>query len=170
MTVYCLVELDAVSGGPAAGGSLAVADASPRALTLSRRLAAPPAQAAPPASASRPEPTVAAVVFADAASVPVADLAAYGVTDIYAVSVDGYAPQAWARAIAGLVPSNASSYADNGAICAVLAADTVSFAANDAMATARTGAGLTANNVEHLLGGRPTVGTLGHKSLFSHLF
>jgi electron transfer flavoprotein alpha subunit len=73
-------------------------------------------------------------VFADAASVPVAELAAYGVTDIYAVSVDGYAPQAWARAIAGLVHSNASLCADNGAIapvsahdhgiCAVLAAGT----------------------------------------------
>ncbi|MCW2935599.1 MAG: etfA3 [Actinomycetia bacterium] len=98
MTVYCLVELDAVSGGPAAGGSLAVADASLRALTVSRELAT---------SASRPAPTVAAVVFADAASVPVADLATYGVTDIYAVPVDGYAPQAWARAIAGLLHSPA---------------------------------------------------------------
>src|SRR5258708_2011657 len=121
MTVYCLVELDAVNGGPAAGGSLAVADASLRALTVSRELAtsasrpALSAQAAPPASASRPAPTVAAVVFADAASVPVADLAAYGVTDIFAVSGGGYAPQAWARAIAGLGHSEARLCADKRA-------------------------------------------------------
>jgi electron transfer flavoprotein alpha subunit len=55
-------------------------------------------------------------VFADAAIVPVAELAAYGVTDIYAVSVDGYAPQAWARAIASLLPGPASSFGDSGAI------------------------------------------------------
>jgi electron transfer flavoprotein alpha subunit len=77
MTAYCLVELD--------GG--AVADASLRALALARGLG-----------------PVSAVVFADAAAVPVAELAAYGATDVYAVAIDGYAPQAWARAIAGLVP------------------------------------------------------------------
>ena len=77
MTVYCLVELD---------GEM-VADASLRALTLARGLG----------------PT-AAVVFADPADLPVADLAAYGVSEAYAVAVDGYAPQAWARAIAGLLP------------------------------------------------------------------
>jgi electron transfer flavoprotein alpha subunit len=120
MTVYCLVELDAVSGGPAAGGSLAVADASLRALTLSRGLASGSELSRP---ASRSAPMVAAVVFADAASIPVADLAAYGVTDIYAVSVDGYAPQAWARAIAGLLHSPAGSCADTGAIAPVSAHD-----------------------------------------------
>ena len=36
------------------------------------------------------------------ANPPAADLAAYGVDDVYVVSgIDGYAPQAWARALAG---------------------------------------------------------------------
>jgi electron transfer flavoprotein alpha subunit len=96
MTVYCLVELDAVSGGPAVGGPLAVADASLRALTLSRGLVSDGDAGA----------GLAAVVFAEPAGVPAAELAVYGVTDIYAVSVDGYAPQAWARAIAGLLPEH----------------------------------------------------------------
>jgi electron transfer flavoprotein alpha subunit len=82
MTVYCLAELDA-----SAGGAASVADASLRALTLARGLG-----------------PLAAVVFAAPADVPVAELAAFGVTDVYAVAVDGYAPQAWARAIAGLLP------------------------------------------------------------------
>jgi electron transfer flavoprotein alpha subunit len=75
MTVYCLVELD----------SGAVADVSLRALTFARGLG-----------------PVAAVVFAEAADVPVTELAAYGVTDVYAVAVDCYAPRAWAGAIANL--------------------------------------------------------------------
>ena len=87
MTVYCLVELD--------GGG--VADPSLRALTLSRGLG-----------------PVSAVVFAAARDVPMTDLAAYGATDVHAVAVEGYAPQAWARVIAGL--------ADDGD--AVLAAGT----------------------------------------------
>ena len=57
-------------------------------------------------------------MFADAASIPVTDLAAYGVTDVYAMSVDAYAPQAWARAIASLVHS------PDREISAVLAAGT----------------------------------------------
>ena len=85
MTVYCLVELDAVDGG-----SFAVADASLRALTLARGLG-----------------PLAAVAFASPADVPTADLAAYGVADVYAVAVDGYAPQAWARAIGGLPGASA---------------------------------------------------------------
>lgn len=80
MTVCCLVELE----------SGAVADGSLRALTLARVLA----------TASGAD--VAAVVFSEAASVPVAELAAYGVMTAYAVAVDGYAPRAWARAIAEL--------------------------------------------------------------------
>ena len=88
MSVYCLAELD---GGPAAGGPLEVADASLRALTLARELDGGAG--------------VAAVVFADVdpADALAGKLAAYGATDIYAVQVDGYAPQAWARAIAGLL-------------------------------------------------------------------
>ena len=48
---------------------------------------------------------VVAVVFGGAASVPVAELSSYGVQDAYAVEsaeLNGYAPQAWARALAGL--------------------------------------------------------------------
>ena len=41
-----------------------------------------------------------------ATAIPLPELAAYGVTDVHAVAVDGYAPQAWARAIAGLMPEN----------------------------------------------------------------
>jgi electron transfer flavoprotein alpha subunit len=83
MTVFCLVEADGD----------AVADASLRALTLARGLSG----------------GLAAVVFGD---VPAADLAAYGVTDVYAVSgVAGYAPQAWARALAGLLDGAADSAA-----------------------------------------------------------
>ena len=94
MTVLCLVELD--GGGPA--------DASLRALTLARRLG---------------DPALAAAVFADPASVPAAALASYGVTGAYVIepcALDGYAPQAWARSLAGLV-------AETGAT-AVLAAGT----------------------------------------------
>jgi len=78
MTVLCLIE-------QADGG--AVADVSLRALTFARTLAAP----AP-----------AAVLFGDAAAAGPA-LATCGVRDVYAVEVTGYAPQAWARALAGLV-------------------------------------------------------------------
>jgi electron transfer flavoprotein alpha subunit len=83
MTVFCLVELD--SGG--------VAEASLRAMTLARGLAA--------------DSGVAAVVFA--AGPPGAaglgtELAAYGAAEVYAVcGIDGYAPQAWARVLAELL-------------------------------------------------------------------
>lgn len=99
MTVLCLVELD----------SGAVADASLRALTLARGLG-----------------PVAAVAFAAPPDVPVAELAGYGVSDVYAVAVDGYAPRAWARAIASLVPGWPDAFrADSaGARPAVLAAGT----------------------------------------------
>jgi electron transfer flavoprotein alpha subunit len=84
MTVFCLVELD---GGSAASGAAEVADVSLRAITLARELAA--------------SGRLAAVVFGDP---PVSDLAAYGVTDVYAVSgIDGYAPLAWARVLQGLL-------------------------------------------------------------------
>jgi electron transfer flavoprotein alpha subunit len=81
MTVLCLVEPDRAGA----------ADVSLRALTFARALAGADA--------------VAAVVFGPAGSVPVADLSAYGVADAYAVGsarLAGYAPQAWARALAGL--------------------------------------------------------------------
>jgi electron transfer flavoprotein alpha subunit len=94
MTVLCLVELDGADP----------ADASLRALTLARTLG---------------DSSLGAVVFADSADVPAAALADYGVTDVYVIepgSLDGYAPQAWARTLAGLA-------AETGAT-AVLAAGT----------------------------------------------
>ena len=85
-----LVELD--GGAPA--------DASLRAVSMARSLG-----------------DVSAVVFADSA--PADALAAYGVTDVYLIessSLDGYAPQAWARTLAGLASETGAS--------AVLAAGT----------------------------------------------
>jgi electron transfer flavoprotein alpha subunit len=58
---------------------------------------------------------VTAVVFGDTAAAGPA-LSEYGVSDAYAVEVSGYAPQAWARALAGL--------ADQLAATAVVAAGT----------------------------------------------
>jgi electron transfer flavoprotein alpha subunit len=96
VTVFCLVELD---GAAAEGGAPGAADASLRALTLARGLAAAPT------GASGGPRGVAAVVFGDP---PIADLAGYGVSDVYAVSgIDGYAPQAWARVLAGLLSESA---------------------------------------------------------------
>src|SRR6266487_986242 len=90
LTALVLVELDGA----------APADASLRALTLARSLG-----------------DVKAVVFAGTA--PQDILAGYGVTDVYVIepgSLEGYAPQAWARTLAGLA-------AEAGAT-AVLAAGT----------------------------------------------
>jgi electron transfer flavoprotein alpha subunit len=101
MTVWCLVELDGD----------AVADASLRALTLARGLA-------------DAGDGVAAVVFG---APPLAGLAAYGAADVYVVSgVDGYAPQAWARVLAGLLGAADGTGADGtgGSRHAVVAAGT----------------------------------------------
>ena len=90
LTALVLVELDGAEP----------ADASLRALTLARSLG-----------------DVKAVVFAGTA--PQDILAGYGVTDVYVIepgSLEGYAPQAWARTLAGLA-------AEAGAT-AVLAAGT----------------------------------------------
>ena len=94
MSVLCLVELDGRTPS----------DASLRALTLARSLG---------------DTSVRTAVFADSAQVPAAALADYGVTDVYAVepsAVDGYAPQAWARVLAGLAEETGAT--------AVLAAGT----------------------------------------------
>jgi len=94
MTVLCLVELDA--GAPA--------DASLRALTLARSLG---------------DASVRAVVFADAAELHAAALADYGASDVYVIepsALDGYAPQAWGRVLAGLASETGAT--------AVLAAGT----------------------------------------------
>jgi len=90
VSVLVLVELD--GGEPA--------DASLRALTLARSIG-----------------DVSTVVFADAA--PQDTLASYGVADAYLIepeSLDGYAPQAWARTLAGLATETGAT--------AVLAAGT----------------------------------------------
>jgi electron transfer flavoprotein alpha subunit len=94
MTVLCLVELDAT----------APADASLRALTLARSLG---------------DSSVRTVAFCDSEQVPAAALADYGATDVYVVepgSLDGYAPQAWARVLAALAEETGAT--------AVLAAGT----------------------------------------------
>src|ERR1700748_765035 len=94
MPVLCLVELDGDQP----------ADASLRALTLARTLGGA---------------SVRAVVFAEAADVPTDALAGYGVTDVYVIepgSLEGYAPQAWARTLAGLATETGAT--------AVLAAGT----------------------------------------------
>ena len=80
MSVICLVELDGAG----------VADASLRALTLSRGLTGG---------------NLAAVVFGDPAALPAEVLASYGVTDAYVVGpahLPAYMPAAWARVLAGL--------------------------------------------------------------------
>ena len=84
MTVLCLVE---EAGGQAA-------DVSLRALTFARQLAGYSGQ------------TVAAAVFGDPDAAAAEALPRYGVSDAYAIRspqlLAGYAPQAWARALAGL--------------------------------------------------------------------
>jgi electron transfer flavoprotein alpha subunit len=101
VTVLCLVEHDA-SGA---------ADASLRALSFASALAsggAPwPADGAGAASDG-----VAAVLFAPASEVPRAALASYGAAAVHAVEpgdLAGYAPQAWARALAGLAAQTGAS-------------------------------------------------------------
>jgi electron transfer flavoprotein alpha subunit len=99
MTVLCLVEHDA-SG---------VADASLRALSFAHSLAAAggAGEAAPADGAA-----VAAVLFGPAGQVPRDALASYGATEAYVVEPDhlpGYAPQAWARALAGLATQASAS-------------------------------------------------------------
>jgi electron transfer flavoprotein alpha subunit len=82
MSVLCLVELDEAG----------VMDASLRALTFARSLAGGGA--------------LAAVAFGPADRVPASLLGRYGVTEAYAVEpavLDGYAPQAWARTLEGLL-------------------------------------------------------------------
>ena len=113
MTVLCLIE-QADDGG--------VADVSLRALTFARALAASSEPWMYQKAASDPSNGtftdggagstdtdvaggtggVAAVVFGDACAAE-PKLSEYGAGDAFAVELTGYAPQAWARALAGLV-------------------------------------------------------------------
>ncbi len=91
MNVLCLVELDEAG----------VTDASLRALTFARSLAA-----GGPADTGAAGPVLAAVAFGPAERVPAGLLGRYGVTEAYVVeppALDGYAPQAWARTLEGLL-------------------------------------------------------------------
>jgi electron transfer flavoprotein alpha subunit len=90
VTVLCLVEHDAAG----------VADASLRALSFARALADSAGGAEGAGGAG-----VAAVLFGPAGQVAAGVLASYGATSAHVVEPEdlpGYAPQAWARALAGL--------------------------------------------------------------------
>ena len=90
MTVFCPVELDGAE----------VADATLRALTLARGLAL----------ANGGSAGLVAVAFDTLPAPAGASLAAYGADDIYLVSgIEGYAPQAQARALAGLLAAAADA-------------------------------------------------------------
>src|SRR5262245_53017003 len=89
MTVLCLIETDA-------GGA---ADASLRTLAVARELAASAGEA------------LAAAWFGPVTAVPAEDLAVAGVTSAWAIEsarLSGYAPLAWARALAGLSSGSAA--------------------------------------------------------------
>jgi electron transfer flavoprotein alpha subunit len=128
MRAYCLVELD----------SGAVADVSLRALTFARGLG-----------------PVAAVVFASPSDVPAADLAAYGVTDVYAVAIDCYAPYVWAWAIANLVPGVLSYHGEVSADTPSLVLAAGTDRGNEVLAHlgAITGLPMAANCVDATLSG-----------------
>jgi electron transfer flavoprotein alpha subunit len=125
MTVLCLVERDGDGVADVSLRALTFARslAAPTASSAPSAPSAPDTEAQPgdgsasmyqKAGYSAPGGTfmaadgdaaVAAVVFGGPAEVPVTDLSGYGVTDAYAVEsgeLTGYAPQAWARALAGL--------------------------------------------------------------------
>jgi electron transfer flavoprotein alpha subunit len=95
VTVLCLVETDGAGA----------ADVSLRALTFARGLAQPAGE------------SVAAVAFGPVGPGRVAEpltaaVAAFGAADVYAVTadgLDGYAPQAWGRALAGLAAETGAS-------------------------------------------------------------
>ena len=96
MNLLCLVELD----------DAGVTDASLRALTFARSLiTGTPGEpgAVTPVGAS---PVLAGVAFGPADRIPARLLGSYGVTEVYVVepaTLDGYAPQAWARTLEGLL-------------------------------------------------------------------
>ena len=115
MTVLCLIETDAAGGAAGSGGSsprVGMADPSLRTLAVARALAASAGE------------ELAAAWFGPAAAVSAADLAAAGVSSAWAIgspALTGYAPLAWARALAGLASGSAGGTEQ---ISAVLAAAT----------------------------------------------
>jgi electron transfer flavoprotein alpha subunit len=91
--------------GERAGGTASAAGVAEGAVGEPGAAAVAGGSPAAGAASAVPAGVVAAVVFGPAGSVPVAGLSAYGVADAYAVEsprLAGYAPQAWARALAGL--------------------------------------------------------------------
>jgi electron transfer flavoprotein alpha subunit len=163
MTVLCLVEND--GAGPA--------DASLRALAFARRLAgsvsgdaAGPGGADADAAGSGGRDAagpgggdavlggarerVAAVAFGTVGEPLAARLSAAGAADVYAVTADrleGYAPQAWARALAGLIGETSATAVvaagtDHGSeVLAHLGAITGLPMAANCVSAVRTGAG-----------------------------
>ncbi len=111
MTVLCLIETDAGGGG---------VDASMRALAVARALA------------GSADEELAAVWFGPAGAVSPGELAAAGVGRAWAIGsaeLSGYAPLAWARALAGLaadpsIDPGAGPLGGSGWISAVVAAAT----------------------------------------------
>jgi electron transfer flavoprotein alpha subunit len=96
MNVLCLVELD----------DAGVTDASLRALTFARSLITGPPGAPGPVTPARASPVLAGVAFGPADRIPARLLGSYGVSEVYVVepaTLDGYAPQAWARTLEGLL-------------------------------------------------------------------
>jgi electron transfer flavoprotein alpha subunit len=92
VNVLCLVELD----------DAGVTDASLRALTFARSLVT----GGGPGEPGGGRPVLAAVAFGPADRVPASLLGRYGVTEAYVIepaTLDGYAPQAWARTLEGLL-------------------------------------------------------------------
>ena len=96
MNVLCLVELD----------DAGVTDASLRALTFARSLVTGTPGEPGTATPEGASPVLAGVAFGPADRIPARLLGSYGVTEVYVVepaTLDGYAPQAWARTLEGLL-------------------------------------------------------------------
>jgi electron transfer flavoprotein alpha subunit len=133
VTVLCLVERDADG----------LADSSVRLLAFARGLASCGPAARPPGTG------LAAAIFGPAGQVPAGELGDLGVPDAYAIDsprLAGYAPVAWARALAGLAVDVAATAvvaaaSDRGSeVMAHLAAITgLPMAANCVLAEAKAG-------------------------------
>jgi electron transfer flavoprotein alpha subunit len=149
VTVLCLVELD--DGG--------AADASLRALSFAASLAGASAGPGEPSAGPGASPgPVAAVLFGPGDGVPGGTLASYGAASAHVIGpghVAGYAPRAWARALAGLATQTGAA--------AVVAAATDR--GNEVMAYlgALTGLPMAANCVQATLGGDGSCEVVRHR-------